>query len=77
MCSLCIFKILIDIILKDENGLNIPKWTKSVFPEPMKSIARMNFESYTRTTILKRLQAGEFHSTMLYEKSNLFMKPDT
>ncbi|XP_014285505.1 prostatic acid phosphatase [Halyomorpha halys] len=44
--------------IEDENGLVIPEWTKTVFPEPMKTFTQMNLESYSRTPKLKRLQGG-------------------
>ncbi|XP_001648000.2 testicular acid phosphatase homolog [Aedes aegypti] len=41
-----------------ENGLKLPPWTSSVYPEPLRSISGEMFRLHTNTTEMARLKAG-------------------
>ena len=40
-------------------GLRLPKWTKTVYPEPMQTLAAKYLELFTFSSTLQRLKAGE------------------
>lgn len=52
------FLLYVGLKTEEENGLELPEWTKSIYPEPIKQFAIKSFEIFTATTELKRLAAG-------------------
>ncbi|XP_028135710.2 prostatic acid phosphatase [Diabrotica virgifera virgifera] len=45
---------------EDSIGFSLPAWTKSVYPEPLRTMAGKLFELFTHTTTMKRLCIGPF-----------------
>lgn len=50
-----VYSIYDTLHIEDQLGFELPSWTNSVYPEPMKTISGYAFKSYTYTTEMKRL----------------------
>lgn len=44
--------------IENSNGLTLPEWTRTVYPDKMKNLAARSLAIFTETDILKRLTAG-------------------
>lgn len=48
------------LIIEDQLGLELPAWTKSVYPEPLDTFSAYSFLAYSYTTEMKRLGKRRF-----------------
>lgn len=46
--------------IEEELGFQLPEWTKSVYPEPMKTVTAAAFQSFAYTTEQKRLSKCKY-----------------
>ncbi|XP_035900613.1 prostatic acid phosphatase [Anopheles stephensi] len=53
------------LLIEDLNNFTLPEWTRTVYPEPLKSISAMTFAVKTNTTQLARLKMGPLVKEML------------
>eukprot|EP00102_Acyrthosiphon_pisum_P024233 XP_016661443.1 PREDICTED: prostatic acid phosphatase-like isoform X1 [Acyrthosiphon pisum] len=67
------------LLVESQFNYILPKWTKSIFPEPLLTIAKENEELATHTNTLKRLKTGPLLNevvTHMYEKKNGTLSPN-
>lgn len=50
-----VYSIYDTLHIEEQLGFELPSWTKSVYPEPMKSITGYAFKGFSQTTRMKRL----------------------
>lgn len=50
-----VYSIYDDLHIEEQLGFTLPEWSKSVYPEPMKTVTAAAFASFTFTTEQKRL----------------------
>uniref|UniRef100_A0A182K0N3 acid phosphatase n=1 Tax=Anopheles christyi TaxID=43041 RepID=A0A182K0N3_9DIPT len=53
------------LLIEELNNFTLPDWTKTVYPEPLRSISAMTFAVKTNTTQLARLKMGPLVKEML------------
>lgn len=54
--------------IEKANGLELPKWTESVFPDKLLALAERNLAVLTETDYMKQIKGGETH--IYYVKRN-------
>ncbi|XP_014261504.1 lysosomal acid phosphatase-like [Cimex lectularius] len=53
------------LIIENRTNLELPKWTKSVFPDILRKLSGISFSLTTHTTEMKRLKGGPVLKDML------------
>uniref|UniRef100_A0A182HT87 acid phosphatase n=1 Tax=Anopheles arabiensis TaxID=7173 RepID=A0A182HT87_ANOAR len=53
------------LLIEELNNFTLPDWTKTVYPEPLRSVSAMTFAVKTNTTQLARLKMGPLVKEML------------
>ncbi|XP_052899649.1 prostatic acid phosphatase [Anopheles moucheti] len=67
------------LLIEELNNFTLPDWTKTVYPEPLRSISAMTFAVKTNTTQLARLKMGPLVKEMLHRfrsKAKGTLKPN-
>lgn len=67
------------LLVESQFNYTLPKWTKSIFPEPLLTIVKRNEELPTHTNTMKRLKVGPLLNeivTHMYEKKNGTLSPN-
>lgn len=67
------------LLIEELNNFTLPEWTKTVYPEPLKSISATTFAVKTNTTQLARLKMGPLVKEMLHRfraKAKGTLKPN-
>ncbi|XP_058129225.1 prostatic acid phosphatase [Anopheles ziemanni] len=67
------------LLIEELNNFTLPEWTKSVYPEPLRTISAMGFAVKTNNTQLARLKMGPLVKEILNRfrsKANGSLKPN-
>lgn len=48
------------LYIQEINGLKLPDWTRSIYPEKLLSVAERNLALLTETNFMKRIRGGKF-----------------
>jgi len=65
------------LLIEQIYNLTLPKWTKKVFPEPMKFLRDLSFQLTTWTHELKRLKSGPLVQDILDRAKNIVRKTNS
>lgn len=64
---------------EEEMGLELPEWTKGIYPERLMPIVERSYRIFTETDLMKRIKGGAFISEVygqMASKANKTLKPD-
>ncbi|XP_072387066.1 venom acid phosphatase Acph-1-like [Diabrotica undecimpunctata] len=62
---------------EDSVGFGLPAWTKSVYPEPLRTLVGRFFEAFTHTTTMKRLVIGPFLNEVVTYLESMAANPSS
>ncbi|XP_019872644.1 prostatic acid phosphatase [Aethina tumida] len=56
--------------IEEQRNLTLPDWTKHVYPDKLKAMASLSFQSYVYTDPLTRLRVGPFYHELIGNFNN-------
>ncbi|XP_050295641.1 venom acid phosphatase Acph-1-like [Anthonomus grandis grandis] len=69
-----IYDVYFGLSTEEEYGLELPEWTKKVWPDFVNEIAFKQYEVYTKTTTLKKMAAGYLIQKIIVDTEKLINK---
>ncbi|XKL68273.1 hypothetical protein PGB90_003764 [Kerria lacca] len=64
------------LFIQNSHNFTLPKWTKKVFPEPLRTVSSFHFILDVFTTEMKRLRTGPLLNNMIEDMKNKISSPE-